>query len=160
MEKFKDTDYLVTTCGRIWSDKVGRFLKPRINKKGYLSVILTIDGRHISYQVHRLVASVYIPNIDNKPEVNHKDGIKSHNWINNLEWSTGHENMKHAYATGLREPVISNNKKVMLTLTDGTEKKYNSISEASRDTGLSVSGISHILNGYRDASNGYIWRWA
>lgn len=66
-----------------------------------MKVNLKVDGKSISRQVHRLVAIAFIPNLDNKPEVNHKNGIHEYNRVENLEWVTGEENRKHAYETNL-----------------------------------------------------------
>jgi hypothetical protein len=68
----------------------------------YLGVCLTKHGNQKDYLVHRLVAQTFIPNPDNKPEVNHKDGIKSHCYVDNLEWNTISENKIHALKMGLR----------------------------------------------------------
>lgn len=78
--------YAITSCGRVWSYRSKKFLKPRIKKNGYCDVILYKDKIPKTFSVHRLVAEAYIPNPDNLPCVNHKDEVKTHNWINNLEW--------------------------------------------------------------------------
>lgn len=94
--------YAVTSCGRIWSYKSKKFLKPRVRCDGYLQVNLYKEGKRKDFQIHRLVAETYLENPNNLPCVNHIDGIKSHNWLNNLEFCTASENNKHAYDTGLR----------------------------------------------------------
>lgn len=76
-------------------------LRPATDKKGYLRVALQKDGKLKSYRVHRLIASTFIPNPKNKPQVNHINGIKTDNRVENLEWVTGKENMQHAYKLGL-----------------------------------------------------------
>lgn len=85
-------DYIITKEGQIINGTNGHILKPQLNNKGYLRVI--IGGKKMF--VHRLVAQKYIPNPDNKEQVNHKDGNKENNNINNLEWVTNIENRKHA----------------------------------------------------------------
>jgi hypothetical protein len=84
----------------------GQLRKPHITPKGYLRVQLTKDGEAHNYQVHRLVALAFIPNPDNKPEVNHRNGNKRDNYVGNLEWSTGSENQTHAYQMGLKKPIV------------------------------------------------------
>ena len=79
----------------------GQLLKPSLNKEGYAYVSLTKNNWSKSFRVHRLVAQAFIPNPDNKPEVNHLNGNKSDNWVTNLEWCTSKENHKHARELGL-----------------------------------------------------------
>jgi len=86
-------NYIVHSDGSIWSNISNKFLKPSKHPKGYLKVIL--DKK--CYSVHRLVAEKYIPNPNNLPEVNHKNNIKSDNRIENLEWVTGRQNVKHRF---------------------------------------------------------------
>jgi hypothetical protein len=76
-------------------------LRPAIDKKGYLKVILCQNNKRYNKKVHRLVALMFIPNPENKPEVNHKNGIKTDCRKVNLEWNTPKENRQHAFNTGL-----------------------------------------------------------
>lgn len=73
--------YAATSCGKIYSYKAKKFLKPGKTKDGYLFVILYKDGVHKCYRVHRLIAATYLPNPDNLPQVNHKDEDKSNNSV-------------------------------------------------------------------------------
>lgn len=79
----------------------GRQLKPQKTKWGYLLVTFSNKQNHKAYSVHQLVAKAFIPNPQNKPEVNHLNGVKTDNSVNNLEWCTEHENIRHAWSTGL-----------------------------------------------------------
>lgn len=96
--KYDLSDYEVTREGEIINKHNGRKIKPQQNGKGYLRV--GIGGKLIF--VHRLVAEKYIPNPDNKKQINHKDGNKLNNNADNLEWVTNQENRNHAIKEGLQ----------------------------------------------------------
>ena len=89
-------DYEITKDGKVFNKKWGRYVKPQPNGTGYLRV--HIAGR--MYFVHRLVAMTYIPNPNNLPQVNHKDGNKQNNCVENLEWVSNHDNSLHALHNG------------------------------------------------------------
>lgn len=93
--------YLCSNYGRVFSIKSEKFLKPTPDKDGYLQVAFHKNGKEKKAKVHRVVAELFIPNPDNKREVNHVNGIKSDNRADNLEWCTRSENAIHAYKTGL-----------------------------------------------------------
>ena len=76
-------------------------------KKGYQLIDLYKDGERSKKRVNRIVAEAFIPNPDNKPEVNHKDGNKQNNNVDNLEWVTSKENCRHAWDNGLMKPTYS-----------------------------------------------------
>ena len=106
--------YFVTKDGKIFSTrKTKNFieLKTNVDKKtGYVFVMFNINGKSYRKTVHRIVAKSFIPNPENKEQVNHIDGNKQNNNISNLEWNTRSENMQHAYKTGLNKGVESQNK--------------------------------------------------
>ena len=90
-------DYDITENGEIINKHTGRIVKPQPNGKGYLRISI---GKKLMF-VHRLVAEKYIPNPDNLPQVNHKDGNKTNNCVDNLEWVSNSVNRKHAVQSGL-----------------------------------------------------------
>lgn len=92
--------FAITEDGQIWSKRSNRFLKLNLFN-GYLATNTNVLGKAVVLIAHRLVAKAYIPNPDNKPQVNHKDGNKQNNHVSNLEWCTAQENVQHAYDTGL-----------------------------------------------------------
>lgn len=92
-------DYLITLDGRVFSLKTMKFLKNITRPNGY--VYVKIGNK--TYMAHRLVALTYIPNPENKPQVNHIDGVKTNNKLFNLEWNTQSENIKHSFDIGLRK---------------------------------------------------------
>lgn len=104
-KQIKDTNYFVSNQSRVKSVKNGRdkILKPfksnHINS--YFQVALSIKGKVRKEYLHRLVAIAFVPNPNNKSEVNHKNGVKTDNKLENLEWVSHRDNMKHAKRTGL-----------------------------------------------------------
>lgn len=90
-------DYDITRNGQVINKHTSHVLKPQPNGKGYLRVSIS---KKLVF-VHRLVAEKYIPNPDNLPQVNHKDGNKLNNSVENLEWVDNQENRTHAVLTGL-----------------------------------------------------------
>ena len=101
--------YSVSPCGEIMAHDFHRqgelrALKTNISKTGYHRVGLRLNGVQKMWLVHRLVATAFIPNPNNYPQINHKDGDKSNNKISNLEWCDQSQNTLHAYNTGLMSP--------------------------------------------------------
>ena len=96
--------YFIYDDGRVYSETTEKFLKPFPNPQGYMLVDIHINGVGYTKQLHRLVAMAFIPNPDMLETVNHKDGDKTHNYVDNLEWMTRLDNVRHAWATGLAKP--------------------------------------------------------
>lgn len=130
--------------------------EPRImlgipDNEGYIGVLLYRDPDHAdSCRLHRLVASVFVPNPNNKPTVNHIDGVKWHNWADNLEWATVAENTQHAVLSGLLRADANHLRSISHLGTAKTKKKvicidtgevFDSIAEAGRAEGAK-DGVS------------------
>lgn len=134
----------VTRDGRLraWNNSWSRYVEkmPRHDKDGYLTISTRhSDGRSTTARVHRLVAEAYIKNPENKPVVNHLNGIKDDNRVENLEWSTVSENTQHAYD---KLGVISDISQKTLLLIDGTPySTYDSIAIMSRLIGINRNAI-------------------
>jgi hypothetical protein len=153
--------YKVSSYGRIKSliDHYGNervlILKNIVNDRGYLRVNLYKLGKIKTLKVHRIVAIEFIPNPDKKKQVNHIDGIKINNYISNLEWNTGHENIKHSWKIGLRKPLVFTDlhrqrigiakSKQVINYLNG--EVYESIRQASLAYSISAPYLSRMLNG-------------
>ena len=111
--------YLVSNTGKIKSveavivrtngwkyTRKEKVLTPTVNPSGYFSGAVSLMGKLISYLTHRIVAEEFLPNPENKPEVNHKDGKKTNNIVENLEWVTHSGNIQHAFDNGLIRPKV------------------------------------------------------
>lgn len=126
------------------------------NNDGYLVVNLRKDHTSKVIPVHRLVAKAFIQNPDNLPTVNHKDGDKTNNKVDNLEWASYSENNIHALDTGLRNP--RGNMVAQYDMSKNIVGIYRSACEASRATGIGRGMISHCLNHRANSAGGYIWK--
>lgn len=145
-------NYQVSNYGRIKSFiiygkyKNIRILKAHKNYKGYFLVSLTKNKQKKLKLIHRLVAQEFIGNKFNKPQINHIDGNKQNNMINNLEWCNNSENQIHAIKNGLKNMSCLTNKTSFKTIQYDMQmnkiNEFKSASEASRITGVSQTGIS------------------
>jgi hypothetical protein len=148
--------YFVSSLGRIKSMRTGKILSPLKTTTGYLQIQLSFGGKMKQIKIHRLVAITFIPNPENKREVNHKDGNPLNNSVSNLEWVTRSENVKHAYDTGLNSKaraVNSYDRHGVLI------KNYPSAREAEKD-GFSNQLIAKCCSGKRGSHKGRVWRYA
>ena len=126
--------YAVTSCGKVYSYKSKKFLKPWINKDGYLVVKLRKDGERKNFLVHRLVAETYVPNPDNLETVDHIDGCKDNNNIFNLQLLTrgdnarkAHKGKKHTEETKRKMSESQKGKSPWITGKKHTEKTKSKI---------------------------------
>jgi hypothetical protein len=132
-----------------------RILKPADNGYGYELVMLSKKGKLKGKVVHRLVAEAFIPNPDNKKEVNHIDGIKNENYVENLEWVTRKENSRHAHENGfVKIAKGANHYKSKKVYSERLDKEFVSIKEVADYFFLSTTSVSKVLRG-KTKSNYY-----
>lgn len=146
--------YAITSCGKVWSYKRKKFLKPMLQKTGYVTVSLCKDGKATLFYLHRLVAEAYIPNPEGLPQVNHKDEDKTHNYSSNLEWCTAGYNM--TYGTARVRAARTQGKPVYCVELD---KTFDGLAQASRALGLSRNALQCSLKRGYKTCGGYHWKY-
>lgn len=172
--------YKVTEEGKIISLNFGaknhalsgvqKPLKQIRSSSGYYHVQLYKNGKPSTKLVHKIVAEAFIPNPDNKAEVNHIDGNKANNCASNLEWVTRKENLSHAVETGLkrRSPMLGKtggknvlSKPVMQMSTEGKLiKEWASSYDAEKEGGFNQNSIRSCACGFKKTYKGFVWRYA
>lgn len=144
----------------------GETLLKQQSHLGYLNVILCIDGVKTRHLIHRLVAKEFIDNSENKPQVNHINGIKTDNRVENLEWATSRENINHSWKNGLSRMTEKMrlsaskvgkkyNTKVIIDLNTGVF--YDSVRELSDLLGVNYSTLRSQLNGNNPNKTSFIY---
>ena len=169
------SDYFIDEAGNVFSKKIhdrqnplGELRLLRATQDRYLCVTLCNKPVYKKKTIHRLVAEAFIPNPDNKPQINHINGIKTDNRVENLEWVTSQENVQHAHSLGLTKPnnkaakaraaIVLAKPVLQLDLQGNVIAKFKSQSEAKRMTGISNCTISEVCLGKRKTAGGYKWR--
>ena len=148
--------YQISNSGNIKSvprkGTKGGLLKPFEDKDGYLCIGLNKYDKRKTFKVHRLVAMAFVPNIDNLPEVNHKDENKANNHAENLEWCDHDYNSN--YGTRGERIAKALSKAIYSVDEHGNIEYFNSINDAQRITGVYASNILCAINGeYSQAGN-------
>jgi hypothetical protein len=149
--------YQISTLGNVKSlgnqfTKKEKMLKQKLDRNGYNSISLCKNGDAKHFLIHRLVAISFLYKKENKDYVNHLDGVKTNNNINNLEWVTASENQKHAFANGLNK-ISENAFKAMKAvvckrvLNNSNGVIYESITLASKENNIKYSSLYRMLNG-------------
>ena len=159
MEIWKDIEgyeglYQVSNKGRVKSLYKGseRILRPGIDRYGYYKIMIYKDSVRKTFKLHRLVAQAFIPNPENKPQVNHKDENKLNNCVNNLEWSTAKENSNY----GSRNERLS--RKILQYSKSGDFiREWQSAVEVKRVLGIANSHIIACCKGKRKSAGGFVW---
>ena len=154
-----NTNYLVSSEGRIKSKKFNKILTPKVNWDGYHRIQIWKNNKCVMTGWHRVVATTFIDNPENKPFVNHIDGDKTNNSPSNLEWVTQQENIIHSWSTGLSTPTYKHPSlsiKIQGNSGDGWIT-YPSYSQASRDTGIPRHRLREAVKTGKPEA-GHLWR--
>jgi hypothetical protein len=164
--------YLVSSYGRVATIRktTCKILRQLVDKFGYAYISLTKNDKCKVVKVHRLVALAFIPNPENKPQVNHINSIKTDNRIENLEWCTAIENIRHAVEAGrfigrkkgnIKSGALNHRSKSVEMMQNGmVMKKYGCISEATMELSIDRASISKCCSGHRRKAGGFEWRYA
>lgn len=138
----------------------GKLINKAHDRSGYLVNILSYEGKRKTVRRHRLVAEAFIPNPEGKPEVNHIDGNKANNHVENLEWATHRENTDHAWITGLtKAPPAEKPKKVIQYYEELLIAEYSSIEIAAHINSISAEDICKCCKGKRKNAGRYTWKY-
>lgn len=150
-DSFDNDRYLVSKDGKIFDTLRNKEVKTFV-RNGYPCVRLKTLNGYKNFYVHRILANIFIQNRKGLPCINHIDGNKMNNSIDNLEWCTYSENISHAYKCKLRH-----NSRRITCIETGEE--YESVAEASKRTGIGRSAITECLRGRNKTCARKHWKY-
>ena len=153
-------NYYINTDGEIYSMASNKIIKEVISNSGYSLVCLWENGKKKNFLVHRLVALTFLPNIQNLPEVNHKDFNKQNNKLTNLEWCSRQYNLDYSLNAGRYNFDFSKKKINQYDLKGNLIRQWQSINEASKTLNICSSHITKCCKGKQNKAKGFVWRYA
>lgn len=156
-----ETLYKVSNKGRIKSMTYNKILKQSFLNSGYARIILCKEGKIKAFSVHRLVAIAFIPNPDNYRYVNHKDENKLNNCVENLEWCSAIQNLKHSNVieTMLNASHKANEKTVLMFHKGKFIAEYESITKAAEAINTFQQHVTNCLYGKQKTTRGYSFKF-
>ena len=183
MENWKDIKgyegfYQVSDCGNVRSLERDvyrqngtvhhlkeKILVPNLDRYGYPYVYLYKNGKGKFMLVHRLVALAFIPNHENKPQINHKDEVKINNVVENLEWCTASYNNHYGTRTARavqnhKYPKLGNAPSAKAVFCEELNKTFDCITSAGKELGIGRTSISNVCNGRTKTAGGFHWKYA
>jgi hypothetical protein len=172
MEEWRDIEgyeglYQVSNMGRVKSLNHGKetIMKPKIEK--YIRITLTKTNKRQIYYIHRLVAIAFIPNPENKPDINHIDGNKKYNYVENLEWVTPSENVRHSIdvlhtKNGRRRGGVKIYTKDMTFIiqVDSLKTATDWVCKNTNRKYISLQNIHYACTGKHKTACGFIFKYA
>lgn len=133
----------------------GRVLKQQLGRDGYMYVGITVNYKSVRLSVHRVVATCFLPNPDNLPEVNHKDNNRTNNVVSNLEWCSRQYNETYKKNFGTSQAEVSGTPVIAVNLKTGEIFYFETQCEAERQLRVGVGNIWSVLNGFLNKTCGY-----
>lgn len=153
-----NNEYYISEYGDVYSVKNNIILHQFLDKNGYYYISFRSGKEEKKIKIHRIVAETYIENPENKPQVNHKNGIKTKNHKSNLEWATASENTQHSFDIGLQIPKYKT--VYQYDLNNNFIAKYKSLKEAAKITNTNINGIIAVCKkNKRYTANNYVWKY-
>jgi len=150
-------NYEISSYGQVRNKSTNKILKPLL-LSGYMVITFRINNEKILSKIHRLVATKFLVRTDETHVVNHKDGNKLNNNVENLEWISQSENVKHAFRTGLNKG--KKNKVYQYTINNVFIREFNSPIDIEKELGIPRTRILDICEGKGSKTGGYIWKYS
>ena len=167
-----ENKYQISNLGNLRNSNTNNTLKFRKSSRGYLTITIRKKSKVYCYLVHRLVAETFLPNPNNYPQVNHIDGNKSNNIVDNLEWCTASNNQKHAYRIGLhvndtqkmkrmneKSKLKIKKKVIQYDLNGNIINEFESLKDAEFQTKIKYQYISNCCRGKTKTAGKFIWKY-